>query len=305
MTLIHEGPDPILHDVLDLLKDSGVGDGVAVERAVLGVFFTGVKLTNGHAGVCYTPIKDVPEAVCCPSSAATIPASGRLRGRSALQVAEAGMAGGPLRRAVGIATLNALSDTYWSSQAPLEYSILSGVDPIDDLALADDARVVVVGALVPYLKTLKRRGKPFCVLEKDPATLRAGELPFYQPAERAPDVIPTADVLIATGTTLINGTLDGLLALARADADITVVGPTASMLPDPLFGRGVRSVGGVRVTDPDALLDILAEGGSGYHFFGKTARKVTVRPLAVQVQERRPVQSWCSFTSSRSGSASG
>ena len=50
-----------------------------------------------------------------------------------------------------------------------------------------------------------------------------------------------------------------------------MVGPTASMLPDAFFRRGVYAVGGVRVTDPDPLLDILAEGGSGYHFFGKYA----------------------------------
>lgn len=287
--LRHEGPDPILTEALGLLRDSGVSDGVMVERVVLGVFFTGVKLTNGHAGVCYTPIKDVPEAVCCPSSAATTPASGRLRGRGALQVAEEGLAGGPLRRAVGIAALNALSDTYWSTRDSGRYSILTAVDPIDDLTLADDAHVVVVGALVPYLRTLKRRGRPFCVLEQDPTTLKPDELPFYQPAERAPDVVPTADVLITTGTTLINGTLDGLLALARADADITVVGPTASMLPDPLFRRGVGSMGGVRVTDPDALLDTLAEGGSGYHFFDKTAQKITLRPRAVRVQETAEV----------------
>lgn len=269
--------DPILTEVLSLLRDSGVGDDVQIERVVLGVFFTGVKLTNGHGGVCYTPIKDVPEAVCCPTSAATTPASGRLRGRAALQVAEEALAGGPLRRAIGIAVLNALSDSYWSTRGSGPYSILTSFDPIDDLELADDAHVVVVGALVPYLRTLKRRGRPFCVLEQDPAALKADELPFYQPAERAPDVIPTADVLITTGTTLINGTLEGLLALARADTDITVVGPSASMLPDPLFRRGVRSVGGVRVTDPDPLLDTLAEGGSGYHFFGKTAQKVTLR----------------------------
>jgi hypothetical protein len=31
------------------------------------------------------------------------------------------------------------------------------------------------------------------------------------------------------------------------------------------------------VTDPDGFLDILAEGGSGYHFFGKSAAKVVLR----------------------------
>jgi len=30
------------------------------------------------------------------------------------------------------------------------------------------------------------------------------------------------------------------------------------------------------VTSPDALLDTIAEGGSGYHFFGKSAEKTNV-----------------------------
>jgi uncharacterized protein (DUF4213/DUF364 family) len=150
------------------------------------------------------------------------------------------------------------------------------LDPIDALCLPKGAFVVVVGALVPYLSLLKKRGEPFCVLEKDPATLKRDELQFYAPAERAADMIPRADILIATGTTLINGTLEGLLALARPGAEIVVVGPTASMLPEAFFRRGVRIVGGVRVNDADALLDVLSEGGSGYHFFGTTAEKVAM-----------------------------
>lgn len=56
---------------------------LTVERAVIGLFFTGVKLDNGQGGVCYTPIKTIPEAVCCPSSARAMPASGELRGAPA------------------------------------------------------------------------------------------------------------------------------------------------------------------------------------------------------------------------------
>ncbi|MBV9687688.1 MAG: Fis family transcriptional regulator, partial [Alphaproteobacteria bacterium] len=32
----------------------------------------------------------------------------------------------------------------------------------------------------------------------------------------------------------------------------------------------------VRITDPDAFLDTLAEGGSGYHFLGRSAQKVVL-----------------------------
>ena len=45
-------------------------ESLSVEKTVIGLFFTGVKLNNGVGGVCFTPIKTIPEAVCCPSSAA-------------------------------------------------------------------------------------------------------------------------------------------------------------------------------------------------------------------------------------------
>ncbi|HTG01410.1 MAG TPA: DUF364 domain-containing protein [Nitrospirota bacterium] len=256
-------------------------DPVTIERAVIGLFFTGVKLSNGHGGVCYTPIKAIPEAVCCPSSARAMPSPGRLRGRNALEFAKESLSGSPLQKALGIAVINALSNEYLDQEHSQGYVVKSGVDPLDELPLADDDFVVVVGALAPYLRMLKTRGRPFCVLEKDPATLKPDEIKFYAPAEQAHEKVPHADVLIATGTTLLNSTLEGLLALARRDAYIVVVGPTASMLPDAFFRRGVTVVGGIRATKPDALLDILAEGGSGYHFFGKAAEKISMMRTAV------------------------
>lgn len=44
-----------------------LAETLVIERAVMGIFFTGVKLSNGAGGLCATPIKSVPEAVCCPS----------------------------------------------------------------------------------------------------------------------------------------------------------------------------------------------------------------------------------------------
>jgi len=58
-------------------------DRICVERAVIGLFFTGVKLNTGVAGACATPLRSIPEAVCCPSSALAMPFPGKLRGRPA------------------------------------------------------------------------------------------------------------------------------------------------------------------------------------------------------------------------------
>jgi uncharacterized protein (DUF4213/DUF364 family) len=252
-------------------------DTLTIERAVIGLFFTGVKLNTGQGGLCFTPIKNIPEAVCCPSSARAMPNSGQLKGEKVTALLDKMFLGNPLRKALGIATLNALSSVYWDNNPSVNYAFQRRVDPLDGAIIPDDAHVVVMGALAPYLKMLKMRGKEFTILELDPATLKPDELDFYVPAERAPEIIPRADWLIITGTTLINDTLDEILSLIKPGAHVIVVGPTASMLPDAFFRRGVKSLGGIIVTKADELLDIISEAGSGYHFFGKFADRVVFR----------------------------
>jgi uncharacterized protein (DUF4213/DUF364 family) len=90
------------------------------------------------------------------------------------------------------------------------------------------------------------------------------------------DVLPTCDTVIVTGASIANRTIDDLLAATRPDAFVIVTGPTASMLPDVLFEHNVAAVSGVRVTEPDAALDMLAEGVGAYHLFDACVRKMNV-----------------------------
>ena len=251
-------------------------DGLEVERVVVGVFFSGVKLADGSGGVCATPAKLFSEAACCPNSASAMPLPGRLRGRPVDAYLAELFADNGIRRTLGIAVLNALAGECWRRQPSPGCRAYTGIDAFDQAQVGPDDRVVLVGAFPPLIRLLKRRGKPFRILEKNSSALKADEMDFYRPAEDAPRVVPKADVLVATGTTLVNDTLEGLLALARPDARVVVVGPTAGMLPGPYFRRGVSVLGGISVTNPNELLDVLSEGGSGYHFFGRSAEKVTL-----------------------------
>jgi uncharacterized protein (DUF4213/DUF364 family) len=269
---------PILRETLAAIPEilGPALDSITVERAVIGLFFTGVKLSNGLAGACATPIKTIPEAVCCPSSAMAMPFPGKLRGRPALDLAREALGENGIRRAVGIAAMNALADTCWRHRPHPEAELRLGIDAFDATEIHQGDNVVVVGAFVPFLRELKRRHQPFLVLEQDPATLKADELPFFRPAEEAGTVVPQADVLLITGTTLINDTLEELLGLAKPTARVTMVGPTVSLLPDAFLRRGADILGTVRITSPDAFLELLAEGGSGYHFLGRSAQKVVL-----------------------------
>lgn len=255
-------------------------DSIIVERAVIGIFFTGVRLGTGHGGLCFTPVKEIPQAVCCPSSAAAMPLSGRLAGRSAREYLGYLDEPNVLKRALGIAVANALSSLCRERRPPSGYEILMDSDAFDEVDVSHVRKAVVVGALVPMLRKLIDHKTDFRVLEMDPLTLKEREKPFYASPEEASCHVPCADLLVITGTTLINDTLEDLLAMARHDATIVVAGPTASMLPDAFFERGVCLLGGVVVTNADEALDVISEGGSGYHMFGRSAHRVVMRRRA-------------------------
>ena len=118
-------------------------DGLMVERAVIGLFFTGVKLSNGIAGACATPIKTIPEAVCCPTSAMAMPFPGKLHGRPALDLAKEALGEHGIRRAVGIAAMNALADTCWRRRPHPVTELRLSVDAFDATPRRDDEHGVV------------------------------------------------------------------------------------------------------------------------------------------------------------------
>ncbi len=272
-------PSGMLREAVEEVR-TRLGDSlndITVERAVFGLFFSGVKLSTGQGGLCFTPVKEMPEAVCCPSSAKAMPLSGRLKGRPVTEYLADIFCGNILRRTLGIAALNALSLAVQEQDRNSGYELLSGVDAFDELDVTRYKKTVVVGALVPMLKKLIAANADFHVLEQDPRTLKERELPYYAPANQAYRYVPDADLLVITGVTILNDTLPGLLAMTKPGAEILITGPTASMVPEPFFQKGVTMLGGIQVTKPDELLDIISEGGSGYHFFGKYAERTVIR----------------------------
>ena len=123
-------------------------NSITVERAVVGLFFTGVKLNTGATGACATPLRSIPEAVCCPSSVMAMPFPGKLRGRPAGDLLSETAAPSGIRRAVGVATMNALADMCWARRPAVDADLRIGVDAYDAANIQPGERVVVVGAFV-------------------------------------------------------------------------------------------------------------------------------------------------------------
>ncbi|NIO72626.1 MAG: hypothetical protein GTN71_27310, partial [Anaerolineae bacterium] len=88
----------------------------------------------------------------------------------------------------------------------------------------------------PFIPRVREAARQLWVLEKRPGE---GDLP----AEAASEVIPQADVVAITGTSLINHTFEELIGLCRPEAFVLVLGPTAPLSP-VLFNYGVDVISG-------------------------------------------------------------
>ncbi|MEM2056886.1 MAG: DUF364 domain-containing protein [Thermoproteota archaeon] len=88
--------------------------------------------------------------------------------------------------------------------------------------------------------------------------------------------LKNASVAIITGSAFVNKTIERLLELSSNTREVLVVGPTASMLPDLLFKRGVTAVGGIRITDVEKMLRVVSEAGGTRALLKTCAEKYTI-----------------------------
>jgi uncharacterized protein (DUF4213/DUF364 family) len=113
--------------------------------------------------------------------------------------------------------------------------------------------VALVGHF-PFIPHLRTRVGELNVLEQRP---RPGDIP----ANFAEEIIPKADVVAISGTTLINHTLTELLSLCSPDAMVILLGPS-TFLSRVLFDYEIDLLCGSVVTDIEAVLTTIRQGGN-------------------------------------------
>jgi uncharacterized protein (DUF4213/DUF364 family) len=214
----------------------------------VGPFWTVVHTTVG-CGVASTMAR-----AARPGRGTPVEAAGNL-----LQLGTAGLAGllrsgSVVEAAVGLATVNALLG------APVENAAETNAEAIIGTRGAG-RRVAVIGHF-PFVDRLRPRCGELWVFERGP-NAREGDLGATDMGR----LLPTADVVAITGTTLINHTLGGILALVREDALTLMLGPSTPMTP-AMFGHGLDMLCGTVVTDPEGALRAAGQGAVTYQIRG-------------------------------------
>ena len=177
-----------------------------------------------------------------------------LAGASALTLARGYAGRDAVDKALGFAAINALSQLLFARAG---WAPPDADDSLGEIAPERGEHVGMIGFFRPLVPELAARGARLTVLELRPEL--AGEHEGYRvtldPAELA-----SCTKVISTCTVMLNDTLDAVLAACRNARHFAIVGPTAGCVPDPLFARGVDSLGGRRVVDPEGFRDALRAG---------------------------------------------
>jgi uncharacterized protein (DUF4213/DUF364 family) len=244
----------LIDELLATLPDGAVWD------VRVGVFWTAVVVeVEGHrrCGLASTVRDDDHHHV----AGSAVRDAGLLMDRSARELAELARSYRPIEATIGMATINALlpaQEGRWMNLNAGEVIAQHGTDK----------RVALVGHF-PFIPRLRDRVGALWVLEKQPS----GE---DLPAEAASDVIPRAEVVAITGTTLINHTFEGLMALCRPKALVLVLGPSTPLSPI-LFDHGVDILSGSVVEDVDSVLWAVSQGANFRQVHRQGVRLVTMQ----------------------------
>lgn len=201
-------------------------------RVAVGINWTLVGCPTG-TGMVHTPAKT--QQGCAP-----IADAGSLSGRPMSELIALTDAPNPIARAIGFAALNA----HWNRR-----DLTGGADNGLDLVEDRGNKTVIIGRF----PDLDRKLPGAAVIERNPG-------PDDFPESAAADLIPEAEFLVITASTLSNGSLGSLLALKR-HAFTVLVGPGTPLCPN-LFDFGIDALAGFRVDTPDIAVQAVMEGGA-------------------------------------------
>lgn len=244
---------------------------LVISDVKIGLFLTAVRLSDGSIGTSATISDDHPQCAKGNRDFGEYTPL-KIRGRKVLDILETKKESS-LILSLRTAVLNAISSKFVSTG---KYKIIEDCDPIQLLDLDSDKTVTIVGAFQSYIRKISSAGNQLFVLELNENALTSEQKKYFVPAPEYKKIIPVSDIVIMTGQTLVNKTIDDLLAVVSPEAQVIVTGPSSNIIPDILFENKVSIIGSIRITNPQILFELVSEGGTGYHLFEYCAQKISI-----------------------------
>jgi len=230
----------------------------------IGVFMTAVRLSDNSCGTSSTLVDDSFHCVKNKRDYGDFSPL-KIRGKKVYDLFETEKESNIILT-LKIAVLNAISSGIISTG---NYKIVENCDPVDLLDLNAQKTITIVGAFHSYIKKIAETGNKLYILELNENALTDEEKKYFVAANES-------DIIIITGLTLVNKTIDNLLTAIPDKTLAIVTGPSSSIIPDVLFANKINIIGSTRITKPDVLFDLVSEAGGGFHLFDYCAQKICI-----------------------------
>ena len=205
--------------------------GKTVRDLVVGISLTACELDNGDVGVSYV-LRD-----SLPNGCSAFPYAQYAIGRPAAAIAEWIVSGtDDLQRGIGDAVLSAASRSLEipDDTTDPEHPFGLEVKPGDTVGM--------IGLIGPVAEKLCKLAGRMIVFDEGLA-LHGGD-PMIYPTAQQPKLLPECDIVILSGTTVINQSIDSLLSMCVKSREIVMVGASTPMFPKGWAGSRVTRLAG-------------------------------------------------------------
>lgn len=206
----------LVEEILKAAKPSL--ENKTVKDLVIGLSLISCQLSSGEVGVSYVLRENLPGGCSVFASAKDVV------GMSAEEAANLAVTGeDDVARSIGISVLVAASQS-------LDIPNDDKKDLPFNVEFTKDDTVGMVGLIRPVANMLKDMVKEVVVFDKG-LEKKVGH-PMMKPMAEQKVILPQCDIVLISGTTTINGTVDSLLDMCNSAREIVLVGPSTPMFPE-------------------------------------------------------------------------
>ncbi|MGH8598726.1 MAG: Rossmann-like domain-containing protein [Gammaproteobacteria bacterium] len=206
-----------------------------------------LELADGSCGLYYAWLGESQRGMAARWTA------NQLFGADPIGIAAGYLSDDEAERSLALAAINAITAHVWRRAgvvAPVARSSFG-------LALTAGDRLGMVGYFPPLVRRAIAMGAEVTVIER-----KAHLLGRERKARITLDLeaLHECNKVICSAATLINLSLSEILEHCGRATEIALLGPTAGCFPEPLFARGITTIGGTRIIDSTLALDRLRRG---------------------------------------------
>jgi len=193
--------------------------GRSIRDAVVGLSLMGVELDNGNIGISYVLREQLP------AGCSVFPYAQNLMGKAALEIADWLLTGqDDLQRGLGMAVITAASagqNLHDVDHSDLSFGIQ--VLPTDTVGM--------IGYIHPIAREFRMKAKEVIIFDKGLSEREPNSTEVFLVQDQ-PKILPNCDIVILSGTTTVNNTIDELLPMCSNAREIIMVGASTPMFPD-------------------------------------------------------------------------